>query len=47
MEELDNLQLELELLASSMLVRQNVLSAETTIVDQLERGKVVPRAVST
>ncbi|XP_018010583.1 transcriptional adapter 3 isoform X2 [Hyalella azteca] len=43
MEELDNLQLELELLASSMLVRQSALTEQVTIIEQMEKGKIVPR----
>ncbi|KAF2353136.1 Histone acetyltransferases subunit 3 [Trinorchestia longiramus] len=43
MEELDNLQLELELLASSMLVRQSSLTEQVSIIEQMEKGKIVPR----
>uniref|UniRef100_A0A2P2I1R2 Transcriptional adapter 3-like n=1 Tax=Hirondellea gigas TaxID=1518452 RepID=A0A2P2I1R2_9CRUS len=46
MEELDNLQLELELLASSMLVRQSSLTGQMGILEQIEKGKVVPRPVT-
>jgi hypothetical protein len=46
MEELDNLQLELELLASSMLVRQSAVTEQVAIIEQMEKGKIVPRPVS-
>ncbi|XP_063614837.1 transcriptional adapter 3-B-like isoform X1 [Penaeus indicus] len=43
MEELDGLQLELELLLSSVLVRQNGLNNQLNIIHQLEKGKYVPK----
>ncbi|XP_071552938.1 transcriptional adapter 3-B isoform X1 [Panulirus ornatus] len=43
MEELDGLQLELELLLSSVLVRQITLSNQLSIIYQLEKGKYVPK----
>jgi len=46
MEELDGLQLELELLLSSILVRQMSMSSQITLVDQLEKGKYVPKTAS-
>lgn len=46
MEELDALQLELELLLSSVLVRQNAVNNQLSIIYQLEKGKYVPKPVS-
>ena len=46
LEELDALQLELELLLSSILVRQIAMTNQITIIDQLEKGKIVPKMVS-
>lgn len=43
MEELDNLQLELELLASSILVRQSAVSAQLGVIEHLEKGKPPPK----
>ncbi|KAK3864340.1 hypothetical protein Pcinc_017059 [Petrolisthes cinctipes] len=43
MEELDGLQLELELLLSSVLVRQVAISNNLSIIYQLEKGKYVPK----
>ncbi|XP_064102450.1 transcriptional adapter 3-like isoform X1 [Macrobrachium nipponense] len=43
MEELDGLQLELELLLSSVLVRQMSLNNQLGIIHQLEKGKYVPK----
>ncbi|KAL7636074.1 UNVERIFIED_CONTAM: hypothetical protein RMT77_013893 [Armadillidium vulgare] len=45
MEELDGLQLELELLLSSMLVRQMALSHQIDVIQQMEKGKLPPRMV--
>lgn len=47
MEELDGLQLELELLLSSVLVRQITVNNQLSIISQLEKGKYVPKPVST
>lgn len=46
MEELDGLQLELELLLSSVLVRQMALNTQLTIIHQLEKGKIISKPVS-
>ena len=46
MEELDGLQLELELLLSSVLVRQMSFNNQLNIIHQLEKGKYVPKTVS-
>ncbi|XP_069950032.1 transcriptional adapter 3-B isoform X3 [Cherax quadricarinatus] len=43
MEELDGLQLELELLLSSVLVRQMAFNNQLSIIYQLEKGKYVPK----
>lgn len=43
MEELDGLQLELELLLSSVLVRQMALNTQLTIIHQLEKGKIISK----
>merc|ERR1719423_480651 len=43
LEELDHLQLELELLTSSVLVRQAAGRAERAVCEGLERGRVLPR----
>ncbi|KAB7500211.1 Transcriptional adapter 3 [Armadillidium nasatum] len=47
MEELDGLQLELELLLSSMLVRQMALSHQIDVIQQMEKGKLPPRMAAT
>lgn len=46
MEELDGLQLELELLLSSVLVRQMAVNTQLTIIHQLEKGKIISKPVS-
>lgn len=43
MEELDGLQLELELLLSSVLVRQMSLNSQLSLIHQLEKGKVISK----
>ena len=45
LEELDALQLELELLLSSILVRQTSLTNQVTLIEQLEKGKIIPKVV--
>ena len=46
MEELDALQLELELLLSSVLVRHISFKSQLGMIDQLEKGKLPPKVVS-
>ncbi|MCL4139501.1 UNVERIFIED_CONTAM: hypothetical protein GTU68_021530, partial [Idotea baltica] len=43
MEELDALQLELELLLSSILVRQMAFSSQIEVIQQMEKGKLPPK----
>ncbi|KAK7018684.1 transcriptional adaptor 3 [Halocaridina rubra] len=46
MEELDGLQLELELLLSSVLVRQMSFNNQLGVIHQLEKGKYVPKTAT-